>query len=169
MAVISERQETVKPVPPPQLWGLWVQKRGGYWLNHTNGPDPGQPNPMTWTSREDAEAAAEYERQDFGEITVALVGVAPATARPIDWIKLQARATLGAAHEARESREEFRRGWPFPSDPEENEESRLHMIDFLSENIVRCREDFDSLLAQIEPTDPAFVAKLRERWTRQVG
>jgi hypothetical protein len=71
------------PKPPDELWGLWMidetRDNGGSWLNHTGAPGhPQYALPMTWTSKEDAEAAAEVERGFLGvTIIVALIGVAP--------------------------------------------------------------------------------------------
>ena len=57
------------PIPVPKLWGLWVfsdEDPEGFWMNHTNGPDPEAGSPMTWTLEEDARKAAEYETEVFG-------------------------------------------------------------------------------------------------------
>jgi hypothetical protein len=70
------------PRPPAQLWGLWVvtqDRPEGFWWNHIHGCNAGGDTPMTFVSKEDAEATIAGEMLDTDEDTmvVALIGVAP--------------------------------------------------------------------------------------------
>jgi hypothetical protein len=69
------------PRPPAELWGLWTvtqENPEGFWWNHAHGY--GGANPMTFESRDDAEATLENEEEelDDGEsMMVASLLVAP--------------------------------------------------------------------------------------------
>ncbi len=43
MILLNISSQREPPIPVPTLWGLWVvtgETPDGFWINHTNGPNP---------------------------------------------------------------------------------------------------------------------------------